>query len=95
MSDNDRLDHGASPETDRLTENQPPREDLIPVDELEELADEGAGGAGADPAVSEDDAALPRPTSEDLPESQGEDVSLGDKISEDYAERPRLSDEER
>lgn len=93
MSDNDRLDHGASHETDRETENQPPREDMIPVDDLEEIADEGADGTDA--AVSEDDAALPRPTSEDLPESQGEDVSLGDKISEDYAERPTFSDEER
>lgn len=93
MSDNDRLDRGASHETDRLTENQPPREDMIPVDQLEDLADEG--DHEADPGLSEDDAALPRPTSEDLPESQGEDVSLGDKISEDYAERPRMSDEER
>ncbi|HSK22183.1 MAG TPA: hypothetical protein VK906_03360 [Egicoccus sp.] len=93
MSDNDRLDQGASHETDRLTENQPPREDMIPVDQLEDLAEDGVDEA--DPARSEDDAALPRPTSEDLPESQGEDVSLGDKISEDYAERPRLSDEER
>src|SRR5690606_31845387 len=83
MSDNDRLDGGASHETDRLTENQPPREDLIPVDDLEELAEEG--DLEADDRFSEDDAALPRPTTEDLPESQGEDVSLGDKISEDYA----------
>lgn len=94
MSDNDRLDHGASHETDRLTENQPPREDMIPVDELEELAEEGTGAEHADPAVSEDDAALPRPTTEDLPESQGEDVSKGAKISEDYAERPKFHDEE-
>ncbi|MBS3941217.1 MAG: hypothetical protein KG028_09695 [Actinobacteria bacterium] len=92
MSDNDRLDHGASHETDRHTENQPPREDMIPIEQLEELAEDGVGEA--DPAASDDEAALPRPTSEDLPESQGEDVSLGDKISEDYVERPPMSDEE-
>ena len=89
MSDQDRLDHGASPETDRLTENQPPREDLIPVDELEEIEPHEA-----DPDVSEDEAALPRPSTEDLPESQGADVDQGKRISEDYADRPRMSDEE-
>ncbi|GGI03046.1 hypothetical protein [Egicoccus halophilus] len=87
--DADRLEHGASHETDRLTDDQPPREDIIPVEELRELED-----TEADPLISEDDAALPRPTADDLPESQGHDVSLGAKISEDYAERPRLSDEE-
>lgn len=87
--DNDRLDHGASHETDRHTENQPPREDVIPVDELEDLE-----AQDADPAVSEDDAALPRPSTEDLPESQGVDVDQGKRMTEDATERPRLSDEE-
>jgi hypothetical protein len=79
----------ASHETDRHTDDQPPREDLIPVDEFAEMSPEEA-----DPARSEDDAVLPRPDPEDLPESQGYDASLGDKISEDPVERPRLSDEE-
>lgn len=87
--DNDRLDHGASHETDRHTENQPPREDMIPVDELDDLE-----AGEADPALSEDDAAMPRPTSEDLPESQGVDVDQGERMTEDSTERPRLSDEE-
>ncbi|MFA9431594.1 hypothetical protein [Egicoccus sp. AB-alg2] len=91
--DADRTPGGDSFETDRLTDDQPPREDLIPVEELDEIAE--AEATEADPYLSEDDAALPRPASEDLPESQGMDVDLGDKISEDYADRPRLSDEER
>jgi hypothetical protein len=33
----DRTDAGASHETDRHTENQPPREDLIPTETLEDL----------------------------------------------------------
>ncbi|MFA9443915.1 hypothetical protein [Egicoccus sp. AB-alg6-2] len=93
MSDHDPIHGGSSHETDRLTENQPPREDLIPVETLEELAEQDEI-EDADPFVSEDDAVLPRPTSEDLPETQGVDVDQGKRISEDYADRPRLSDEE-
>lgn len=95
-SDADRFDGGgASHETDRHAEDQPPREDLIPLDELEEVAsgDDGDEDLG-DPALSEDDPVLPRPTSEDLPESQGYDVDQGDRIAEDPVERPRMSDEE-
>jgi hypothetical protein len=84
----DGTEAGASHETDRHTENQPPREDLIPTDTLEDLEDEEA-----DPALSEDDAVLPRPTSEDLPETQGMDVSEGRHIAEDPANRPPLHDE--
>jgi hypothetical protein len=84
-----RTGGGASHETDRHADDQPPREDLIPADTLDELeADD------ADDALSEDDAALPRPTEDDLPESQGMDVSLGDRIAEDPTTRPPLSDEE-
>jgi hypothetical protein len=79
---------GASHETDRHTENQPPREDLIPADTLEDLEAEDA-----DPLLSEDDAVLPRPTSEDLPETQGMDVSEGRRIAEDPVDRPPLHDE--
>jgi hypothetical protein len=82
-------DPGASHETDRHVDDQPPREDLLPVDELEDLEVEDA-----DPVLSEDDAALPRPDPEDLPESQGMDVAEGDRIAEDPVDRPRLSDEE-
>jgi hypothetical protein len=86
--DRDRTDGGASHETDRHTEDQPPREDVIPADTLEDLEAEEA-----DPALSEDDAVLPRPTSEDLPETQGMDVSEGRRIAEDPANRPPLHDE--
>jgi hypothetical protein len=82
---------GASHETDRHTENQPPREDLIPADTLEDLAAEEA--EEADPLLSEDDPVLPRPTSEDLPETQGMDVSEGRRIAEDPVNRPPLHDE--
>jgi hypothetical protein len=97
MSDHDsaapgeRTEGGASHETDRHTENQPPREDLIPADTLEDLEDDGT--EEADPFVSEDDAVLPRPSAEDLPESQGMDVSEGRRIAEDPADRPPLHDE--
>jgi len=85
----DRNEFGASHETDRLTEDQPPREDLIPTETLDELEP-----TDADPRLSEDDAALPRPTSEDLPETQGVDVDQGERMTEEHAERPRLHDEE-
>lgn len=94
MTEHDPTEGDASFETDRHTDDQPPREDLIPLEELEDLADEDLFGE-EESSVSEDEEILPRPTSEDLPESQGEDVDLGDKISEDYADRPPLSDEER
>jgi hypothetical protein len=87
----DRTDAGASHETDRHTENQPPREDLIPTETLEDLEDEA--DEEADPFLSEDDAILPRPTAEDLPESQGMDVAEGRRIAEDPVDRPPLSDE--
>jgi hypothetical protein len=85
----ERTSSGASHETDRHADDQPPREDLIPADALDELEDEGT-----DPALSEDDPVLPRPTAEDLPESQGMDVAQGDRMAEDPVERPPLSDEE-
>jgi hypothetical protein len=84
----DRTDAGASHETDRHADDQPPREDLIPVDELDGLEAEEA-----DPFLSEDDPVLPRPTSEDLPETQGMDVSEGRRIAEDPVDRPPLHDE--
>jgi hypothetical protein len=79
---------GASHETDRHTQDQPPREDLIPADDLEVVDAEEA-----DPFMSEDDPVLPRPTSEDLPETQGMDIAEGRRIAEDPVDRPPLSDE--
>jgi hypothetical protein len=79
---------GASHETDRHADDQPPREDVIPADTLEDLDVEEA-----DEALSEDDPVLPRPGPDDLPESQGFDVAQGDRIAEDPADRPALSDE--
>jgi hypothetical protein len=80
---------GASHETDRHTDDQPPREDVIPTDAFDDLEPEDA-----DPALSEDDPVLPRPTAEDLPETQGYDVSEGRRIAEDPADRPPLGDED-
>jgi hypothetical protein len=87
----ERTESGASHETDRHTEDQPPREDLIPADTLDDLED--LEDEEADPFLSEDDAVLPRPTADDLPESQGMDVSEGQRIAEDPVDRPPLSDE--
>jgi hypothetical protein len=88
--EHERTDDPTSFEVDRHVDEQPPREDLIDPedvsigdgDEAEDLDDEARLGD-----------AERLPDSEDLPESQGEDIVEADRLAEDAAARPRLSDE--
>jgi hypothetical protein len=83
---------GASHETERTREDQPERDDLIDPelvdpelvepDEVDEDHDEHA-------FRDEDE----RPSSEELPESQGADIVEASRLTEDAAARPRLDDE--
>ncbi len=83
-------DDATSFEVDRHVEDQPPREDLIDPEDIDTGDRDPFEDADEDPRVG--DAEL-LPDSEDLPESQGEDVVDAERLSEDAASRPPLSDE--
>lgn len=88
--DDDRSDDSTSFEVDRHQEAQPPREDLIDPedievgerDELEDVDEESELG----------DAEL-LPGSEELPETQGDDIVEAERLAEDATARPPVSDD--
>jgi hypothetical protein len=88
---NSQDDASTSFEVDRHTDDQPPREDLIDPEDIGTGDRDPFEDADEEPELG--DAEL-LPDSEDLPESQGDDIVEADRLAEDAAARPPLSDEQ-
>ena len=91
-----RDDHTAH-QVDRHTDDQPPRDDLLDPDDIDTQAgpfDEGAGAVD-DPDPFHRDGEPPRVGTdpEDLPESQGIDADVAERLTEDGGVRDPLHDE--
>jgi hypothetical protein len=94
------VDENTSFEVDAHTDDQPPRDDLIDPDDIdvptaEEPIDQGAGAVDdPDPFRRDDEPPRYGTDTADLPESQGDDIDIAARDTEDAGEPP-LSDEER
>jgi hypothetical protein len=91
-------DESTSFEVDRHTDDQPPRDDLLDLEEAPDAEppfDEGAGAVD-DPDPFRRDGEPPRygDHPDDLPESQGFEPDEAERAAEDAGARHPLSDEE-
>lgn len=94
-------DDSSSFETDRMVDDQPPREDLIDIETLEELSEQETGERAGDdrqPTAPADDRGADEagimPSAEQQPETQGMDIADAPQETEDTGRRHPLSDEE-
>jgi hypothetical protein len=109
VRDENIRDDSTSFEVERHTDDQPPRDDIIEPDDLDasEIADELEGSPDAtgldvganrvddpDPFHRDDEPPRAATSTEDLPESQGYDADVADRLAEDGGTVP-LADEER
>lgn len=100
VRDENVRDDQTSWEVDRLTDDQPPRGDLIEPDDVDGDASEGDLDAGAnrvddpDPFHRDDEPPRAGRATEDLPESQGFDADVAERLTEDAGARTPLDDEE-
>lgn len=100
VRDENVRDENTSWEVDRLTDDQPPRDDLIEPDDIDADVVDGGLDRGAnqvddpDPFHRDDEPPRAATSTEDLPESQGFDADVADRLTEDAAARPSLEDEE-
>lgn len=100
VRDDEIRDDSTSFEVERHTDDQPPRGDLIEPDDID--PDDAASGFDdaanqvddPDPFRREDEPPRAARTAEDLPESQGYDADVADRLTEDAGSAP-LDGEER
>jgi hypothetical protein len=98
VRDDNVRDDSTSFEVERHTDDQPPRDDVIEPGDIDtdtEVLDAGAGAVDdPDPFHRDDEPPRAATSSDDLPESQGFDADVADRLSEDAGGTVPLSDDE-
>lgn len=107
VRDENVRDDETSWEVEQHTDDQPPRDDLIEPDDISDDAAGAAPDAGAqdldaganrvddpDPFHRDDEPPRAGTSTEDLPESQGFDADVAERLTEDSGERTPQGDEE-
>ena len=84
-------DDPTSFEVDRHVDEQPPREDRLDPEDIEPSERDEVEDLGEEAELGDADLL---PGTEDLPESQGEDIVEAERLAEDAADRPGMSDED-